>query len=150
MVRETFNLEKQIPSVHLDSLEKYLQISSRLVPDGEALVRPIIRHPDLRPSNILVSDDYEVTSLIDWQYATVLPPFLQSGNPDDLDNSGTVSSPETPRLPNDKSVLDEDSRPKQLEHLNHLYLAETSKNNPTHYEALTLPFVQLEDARSTI
>lgn len=95
MLRETFNLEKQVPSVHLDSLQKYLQISSELIPDREALTRPIIRHPDLRPSNIFVSDDYEITSLIDWQYATALPLFLQSGIPDDLESLSPASSSET-------------------------------------------------------
>lgn len=145
MLREIFDLEKQRPSVHLDSLRKYLQISSRLIPDGEELVRPVIRHPDLRPSNIFVSDDYEITSLIDWQSATILPLFLQSGIPDDLDNSGSTSCPETPRLASNISVLDDDSRREQIEYFNkqqlhHLYLVETSKHNPTHYEALTIPF----------
>lgn len=146
MLREIYNLEKQLPSVHLDSLQKYLKISSQLIPDREELTRPVIRHPDLRPSNIFVSDDYEITSLIDWQNATVLPLFLQSGIPDDLDNSGSASGClEIPQLPNDISALGEDSRPEQLElfdkqSLHHIYMTETSKINPTHYEALTLPF----------
>lgn len=146
MQRETFNLEKQLPSVHLDSLRKYLQISSKLIPDGEELTRPVIRHPDLRPSNIFVSDDYEITSLIDWQNALVLPLFLQSGIPD-LDNSVDLASNflETPKLPDDLSALDEDSRLEQLELFHkrllcHFYMTETSKNNPIHYEALTFPF----------
>lgn len=104
MQRETFNLEKQIPSVHLDSLRKYLQVSSSLIPEGSPeLIQAIIRHPDLRPSNIFVSDDYEITSLIDWQHATALPLFLHSGIPDELNNSfdPVSSSLETPQLPED-------------------------------------------------
>nr|POE53459.1 hypothetical protein CFP56_28681 [Quercus suber] len=148
MQRETFNMEKQLPSVHLDSLQKYLQVSSDLIPRGnKELIRPVIRHPDLRPSNIFVSDEYEITSLIDWQNATALPLFLHSGIPEDMDNSiDPVSSAlETPRLPDDLSALDEDSRLEQLElfqkrHLHHSYMAETSKSNPMHYEALSMPF----------
>jgi hypothetical protein len=59
MYREIFGLEKQLPSTHLDSLQKYLQTSSRLNPRGEEHNRPVIRHPDLRPRNIFVSDDFE-------------------------------------------------------------------------------------------
>lgn len=148
MQRETFNLEKQAPSVHLDSLKKYLKISSDLIPDRcEELTQPVIRHPDLRPSNIFVSDEYEITSLIDWQAAVVLPVFLHSGIPDDLDNSldPLSSSMETPRLPDNLSTLDEASRCEQLEafarrRLHHLYLMETARDNALHYEALTYPF----------
>ncbi|RMZ82994.1 hypothetical protein DV737_g1818, partial [Chaetothyriales sp. CBS 132003] len=148
MQREIFNLEKQQPSVHVDSLRKYLQISSSLIPEGSReLIRPILRHPDLRPSNIFVSDDYEITSLIDWQSTTALPLFLHTGIPDNLDNSvDPVSrSLETPRMPDGLSASDEDSRLEQLElfhkrHLHYLYITETSKRNRIHYEALTLPF----------
>ncbi|KAF2770391.1 hypothetical protein EJ03DRAFT_350470 [Teratosphaeria nubilosa] len=148
MRRETFNLEKQLPEVHLDSLQKYLQISSNLIPQGsKGLIRPVIRHPDLRPSNIFVSDEYEITSLIDWQNATALPLFLHSGIPDDLDNSldPVSTSLETPRLPDDLSALSEERRSELLaifekRHLRYFYMTETSKINPTHYETLTFPF----------
>jgi hypothetical protein len=147
MYREIFNLGKQLPSIHLDSLQKYLQTSGKLIPDKEELTRPVIRHPDLRPSNIFVSDDYEITSLIDWQHAVVLPLFLQSGIPD-LDDSLDLASDslEPPRLPDDLSILDEDSRLEQLElfhkrRLQQIYMTETSINNPMHYEALTFPFL---------
>ncbi|SMR44865.1 unnamed protein product [Zymoseptoria tritici ST99CH_3D1] len=145
MLRETFNLEKQQPSIHLDSLQKYLKISEALIPSGEALVRPVIRHPDLRPSNIFVSDDYEITSFIDWQNATILPLFLQSGPLDDFDSLGSASRLETSPRPDGLAASSEDSRLEQLElfskqQLHHLYMTETSKNNPTHYEALSIPF----------
>lgn len=145
MQREIYNLGKQIPSFHIDSLRKYLQISSMLIPDEEELIQPVVRHPDLRPSNIFVSDDYEITSLIDWQNAVILPLFLQIGIPD-LDNliDSASNCLKTPQLPDDPSVLDRDSRLGQLElfckRQLHPYMTETSKNNPIHYEALTLPF----------
>jgi hypothetical protein len=148
MRREAFNLEKQPPSVHLDSLQKFLQISKHLVPQGDSnLSRPTIRHPDLRPSNIFVSDDFEITSLIDWQHSTILPLFLQSGIPDDLDNSrDSVSRAlETPALPCDIAELNEDEEARQLQifakrQLHHLYMTETADKNPRHFDALSYPF----------
>jgi hypothetical protein len=145
MYREIFGLEKQFPSIHLDSLQKYLQTSSGLIPDGEELNRPVIRHPDLRPSNIFVSEDLEITSLIDWQHSVVLPLFLQSGIPD-LDGSIELApnSPESPSLPDNLTACNDDSRQEQLgkfhqRKLHHFYMTETSRHNPMHYEALTLP-----------
>ena len=118
MRRETFNLEKQLPSVHLDSLQKDSQISKHLVPRGDSnLSRPTIRHPDLRPSNIFVSDDFEITSLIDWRHSAILPLFLQSGIPNDLDNSrDSVSKAlETSALPREIAELNEDEESQQLQ-----------------------------------
>jgi hypothetical protein len=138
MYREIFGLKKQLPSTRLDSLQKYLQTSSRLIPRGEEHNWPVIRYPDLRPSNILVSDDFEITSLIDWQHAVVLPLFLQSGIPD-LDGfvELATSFPESPSLPDNSSALDEDNRQAQLElfhkrKLHHFYMTETSRHNLTH------------------
>jgi hypothetical protein len=146
MYGEIFNFEKHLPSIHPDSPWKYLQTSNRLIPDGEELIRPVIRNPDLRPSNILVSDDYEITSMIDWQHAVVLSLFLQCGVPG-LDESIDLASDslESPRLPDDLSVMDEDSRLEQLElshkrQLRPISTGETSKSNPKHCDALTLPF----------
>jgi hypothetical protein len=131
MCRDRFNFEKQLPSIHLHSLRKYLKTSGNVIPDGEALSRPVIRHPDLRLSNTFVSDDYGITSLIDWQHAVVLPLFLQFGIPD-LDDSIDLASDslEPPRLPDDSSALDEDSRLEQLglfykRQLQRIYTTET-------------------------
>lgn len=148
MRREVFNLEKQSPSTQLDSLKKYLRISQHLIPTGNCeLAHPIIRHPDLRPSNIFVSEDYKITSLIDWQTAQALPVFLHSSIPDDLDNSrdAVSKSLELPQLPEDCLDLSEDERLEQLElfhkrQLHYFYMTETAQNNPTHFEALTYPF----------
>ena len=148
MRREAFNLEKQLPSVHLDSLQKYSQISKHLVPQGDSdLSRPTIRHPDLRRSNIFVSDDFEITSLIDWQHSTILPLFLQSGIPNDLDNSRDSFSRAltTPALPCDIAELNEDEESQQLQiyakrQLHYFYMTETADKNPRHFDALSYPF----------
>lgn len=148
MRRETFNLERQLPSVHYDSLQKYLQISKHLLPRGDpALLRPTLRHPDLRPSNIFVSENFEITSLIDWQSSVVLPLYLQSGIPSDLDNSMDSESKELrlPSLPRDFNNLPEPDRERQLEllakrQLHHLYMTETAEKNPKHFDAMSYPY----------
>ena len=148
MRRETFNLERQLPSVHLDSLQKYLQISKHLLPQGDpALLRPTLRHPDLRPSNIFVSDNFEITSLIDWQSSVILPFYLQSGIPSDLDNSMDPISKELrlPSLPPDFDSLPEHDRLSQLEllakrQLHHFYMTWSAEKNPRHFDAMNYPF----------
>lgn len=148
MRRETFNLEKQLPSVHLDSLEKYSQIAKHLIPQGNPeLLRPILRHPDLRSSNIFVSDIFEITSLIDWQNSTIQPLFLHSSIPGDLDNSRdpvsrSLDPPSLPLLTDDMEVGE---RSQELDvfarrQLHHLYMTETAKKNPLHFGALSHPF----------
>lgn len=59
-------------------MDKYLQIAPHIMPrDCPALYRPVIRHPDLQPNNIFVSNKLEIKGLIDWQYSTILLLFLQ-------------------------------------------------------------------------
>lgn len=148
MRRETFNPEKQQPSVHQDSLQKYLQVSKHLVPKANSkLLRSIIRHPDLRPSNIFVSDEFEITSLIDWQNSTVLPVCLQSGIPTDLDNSrGSISrAMQAPTLPPVYTDLSEDDQREQLEvlgkrQLHYFYMTEAANKKSPHFDALIDPF----------
>lgn len=70
-----------LPSDHIRSLEKYLKIVPNLLPSDKSLLRPLLRHPDLQPNNIFVSDDLDIVGLIDWQHASVLPLFLTAGIP---------------------------------------------------------------------
>lgn len=72
---------------------------------------------------------------------------MHSGIPGDLDHARdpVTRSQEAPRLPDDISSLDEESKLEQLElsrkrQLHHSYMTVTSENDPTHCEALTLPF----------
>jgi hypothetical protein len=86
----------------MEYLKSYLQIAPDLVPKrDEHMIRPSIRHPDLQPNNVFVSQNLEITGLIDWQHCAILPLFLHAGIPGSLQNYGdTVSeSLETPQLP---------------------------------------------------
>lgn len=143
--RETYDYEKQSHIEHLESLDKYLRIAHHLLPCGnDALACPTIRHPDLQPSNIFVSDTLDITGLIDWQHCTVLPLFLQCGIPDSLQNYGdSVSESLTrPDLPPDFDNLSEEEQFEQVvllrrRQLHYYYVAMTAKLNPMHYDALT-------------
>jgi hypothetical protein len=95
----------------------YLRIAPDLVPKhDDDLTRPSIRHPDLQPNNVFVSQDLEITGLIDWQHYAVLPLFLQAGIPSSLQNYGDAVSEslEDPRLPADFDEQDEAEQLKQV------------------------------------
>ena len=52
---------KVFPSEYIHSLETYLQAVPYIVPtDDASLTRPILRHPDLEPNNVLISDDLNI------------------------------------------------------------------------------------------
>jgi hypothetical protein len=146
--REIYDYQKQSPSEHLDSLNKYLRIAPYLIPDDDdTLTRPTLRHPDLQPNNIFVSDELEITGLIDWQHCVVLPLFLQCGIPNSLQNYGdSVSeSLERPDIPHDFDELTEREQFEQVvllrrRQLHFFYVAMTARSNPTHYDALAHDF----------
>ena len=146
--REIYNYQKQSPSDHLDSLDKYLRIARHLIPhDNEALTRSTLRHPDLQPNNVFVSDKLEITSLIDWQHCAILPLFLQCGIPNSLQNYGdTISeSLEVPELPPSFDGLSEREQCEQAvllrrRQLHYYYIAMTARLNPVHYNALAHDF----------
>ncbi|RMY82141.1 hypothetical protein D0862_12113, partial [Hortaea werneckii] len=117
--RETFNFRKQMPSIHLDSIQKYLQMSKYLIPRAKGLTTPTLRHPDLRPGNIFVSNDFHITALIDWQHSVAQPLFLSCGG-----ESDTISRLELSR---------------QM-HCREAYVDMTERHNPSHFGALTYPF----------
>lgn len=79
--RETLGYKKQDPEKHAKSLAQYMRIAHHLVPTDSALNQPVLRHPDLQPNNIFVSEDFSITGLIDWQHSVVLPTFLAAGMP---------------------------------------------------------------------
>ncbi|GAB7353824.1 hypothetical protein MBLNU459_g4197t1 [Dothideomycetes sp. NU459] len=146
--RETFQCQKQSPSERIETLEKYLGIANYLIPkDKDSLTRPTIRHPDLQPNNIIVSKDFEILSLIDWQHCSILPLFLQCGIPDSLANFNdhVSQSLETPLLPSDIDRMDENGQAEQLalfhkRQLHYFYVTETEAGNDVHFDALTHGF----------
>ncbi|KAJ7606653.1 protein kinase subdomain-containing protein PKL/CAK/Fmp29 [Roridomyces roridus] len=151
--REAYNYQEQLPSDRAESLNRYLLIAPSIVPHDPALSSFRIRHPDLsHEGNILVSktsdsDEWKICSLIDWQYASILPISLSAGIPGCVDkNDGDPSfDPKTrPSLPVDFADLDDVLQDRELDrlrrHLRHyLYLKDTEELNPLHHAAMTDP-----------
>ncbi|OBT84114.1 hypothetical protein VE02_07755 [Pseudogymnoascus sp. 03VT05] len=53
------------PQVQIKYLADYLKVAPHLVSGGEELNAPTIRHPDLSPSNIFISEISKITGIID-------------------------------------------------------------------------------------
>ncbi|KAG9200433.1 Phosphotransferase enzyme [Epicoccum nigrum] len=149
--RELYNYQKVSPSEHVHSLDKYLQAVPYIIPNGESTItRPTLKHPDLQPNNVFVSDDLSIAGLIDWQHCALLPLFLQCGIPNSLQNYGDSTSESLipPELPQDFDEMNEHEQFKQVlllrrRQLHYFYVAATAKLNPIHYGALTRDFSTL-------
>ncbi|KAF8166007.1 hypothetical protein B0H34DRAFT_794319 [Crassisporium funariophilum] len=95
--RESYEHKPQLPSDHIKNLERYLLIAPLLITKNSAFHDFRIHHPDLQPSNIIVSrlpDSHQlnVVGLIDWQQASILPLVLLAGIPQPLQNSDEAVS----------------------------------------------------------
>jgi hypothetical protein len=93
---------------------------------------------------VFVSDNLEITGVIDWQHCSILPLFLQCGIPASFQNYGDVVSEslQIPELPPNFDELDERERFEQVlllrkRQLHHFYVTRTAKLNPVHHGALT-------------
>jgi len=134
------------PAQYLQILADYLTMAPSLkVSSTHPLSRPVLRHPDLTPNNILISDTDEIVGLIDWQFAVVLPLCLTAGIPNSFQNWGDPVSesmrPPEMKLPPDldQLPLEEQNRTravhrKRLVHF--FYAGNTMMQIPEHYEAL--------------
>ncbi|OJJ67770.1 hypothetical protein ASPBRDRAFT_199991 [Aspergillus brasiliensis CBS 101740] len=139
--RESTDYRLSDPSEHIDWLESYLKIAPYLLPSKEFL-RPVLRHPDLQPNNILVSDDLDIVGLIDWQHASVLPLFLAAGIPNFFQNYDDPESlhfrpPPSP----DSNDMDEEEKANALHefqrrHTHFFYMAFTQRFNEPHFRAM--------------
>lgn len=145
MHREAYNYEKQSHLEHINDLERYLRIAHHLIPKAnETLLRPTIKHPDIQPNNVFVSDTGEITGLIDWQHCAILPLFLQCGIPNSLQNYGNDVSESLayPELPGNFDDLSDKEQFEQVvllrkRQLHYFYIERTERLNPIHSEALT-------------
>jgi hypothetical protein len=93
-----------------------------------------------------VTPDLEISSVIDWQHASILPLFLHCGIPDSLQNYGDPVSDclQVPALRDNFDDLGEEEQCHEAElfrkrQIHYLYFAKTAALNKCHYEALTHP-----------
>jgi hypothetical protein len=134
------------PDVQMQVLHDYLNLVPRLAPEQAELANPTIRHPDLSPSNILISSSGEITGLIDWQHTSVLPLFLQAKILKHFQNWGDEDSEDfrAPRLPENIDDLEESEKISALEtyrkrQVHYFYVGYTERHNKTHFQAISKP-----------
>jgi len=147
--REAYEYEEQSPLDHIENLERYLLIASSLVSKNSAFHPFRIRHPDLQPSNVIVSkspdsNQLKIVGLLDWQHASILPLFLLAGIPGRLQNYDDPVSRDLipPSLPANMDELDQSEQSlemglyhRRLVHLH--YVKNTEKYNKLHHDALS-------------
>lgn len=152
--REAYKYQEQPPSDHIENLDHYLLIASSLIPRNPALDHFCIRHPDLQPSNVIVSrspdSNLHVVGLIDWQHTSILPLFLLTGIPQQLQNYDDIGSQSMtrPSLPEKSDALDETQQSGEMELyrrrlVHYHYVKNTAEYNELHYAALTDPMGML-------
>ena len=153
--REIHGFRKSSPDQHIRNLTDYLSLTPYLgFEPGRSLNRPVLRHPDFQPNNILVSESKEVTGLVDWQHSTILPLSLAARMPHYFQNYGDEESDKLlePQLdlPPDYNTLSESDqvsvRETQRRRLVHyLYATLTRQLNNEHFDAIfKTPVISLQ------
>jgi len=127
----------------MDNLDNYLKTAPYNVPESEELKVPVLRHPDLSPSNIFVSDSGEITGIIDWQHAVVLPIFLQAKMTKHFQNYVDEDSENFKplRLPPNFDSLDMSEKDREMEpfrrrQVHFFYIGFTDRLNKPHFRAM--------------
>ncbi|KAI1988476.1 hypothetical protein LOZ53_003929 [Ophidiomyces ophidiicola] len=152
LYREIYDFKKVSPRAHIDNLKSYLKIAKYLAPPQESyLNHHTLRHPDLQPNNILISDSFSITGLIDWQHCSILPLFLQAKLPKHFQNYGDQESEDLirPQLPKDMDQLDPDEKEAAQElyrrrHVHFHYISFSKELNPDHINACRHPEIVLK------
>ncbi|KAB8200109.1 kinase-like protein [Aspergillus parasiticus] len=146
LYREIYYFKQVSPDSHITDLSKYLEMVPFLAYGNDStLNRPIMRHPDLQPNNILVSDSNDIIGLIDWQHCSILPLGIAAGIPFHIQNYGDPESemlkqpqlalpPDYDSLPSSEQASLLETRRKRLIHF--LYAAYTKRLNKDHYDAI--------------
>ena len=143
LYREFYGRQKVDPQVQINLLLDYLKVAPHLVPKAEQLNVPTIRHPDLSPSNIFISDSGDITGIIDWQHATILPIFLQAKIPKHFQNYGDDDSEnfQPPKLAEDFATITDSDKEIEMElyrrrQVHYFYVGYTSRLNKAHFHAM--------------
>ena len=137
--------EKIQPTDHISLLSQYDLVAPYLVPKQQGLAFPTLRHPDLHAENIFLHpQSTRIIAIIDWQGASLLPFFLQSGVPALCDdNPVREQSLAMPKLPNNYEEMDPEEQQEALRNLRHdqvnlYYIATTRLECESHFRALRL------------
>src|SRR5450432_681208 len=137
----------ELPEEVIELLHQYLQLSPAMVhPLGmDDIHSPTLWHPDLHLDNAFADpESKQITRIIDWQSATVMPFFYQSGIPRMFKHPGTVATGwALSELPEDYDSLSQSEKAKfdsdrKSETCHKYYEVETKGRNPIHWAALLL------------
>ena len=142
--REFYNYQKVDPKAQIKNLKDYLSLISCLVPDGEMLNWPTLRHPDLSPNNIFVSKSGDIAGVIDWQHSVSLPLFLQAKMPRHFQNYGDEESEnfQPPKRPDNLETMTDDEKERETEiyrrrQVHFFYMGFSSRNNSLLFDAMS-------------
>jgi Phosphotransferase enzyme family len=137
-----YDHKKVHPDTQIELLQQYLKIAPYLVPEDEEGNKPTLRHPDLSPGNIFMSDG-EISGIIDWQHSVVQPIFLQAGIPNHFQFYGDEASEsmQVPQLPDNFDSLPAEEQEIQTSlyrkrQLHTFYLGNTKFLNQLHFNAI--------------
>ncbi|KAH8732353.1 phosphotransferase family protein [Phaeosphaeriaceae sp. PMI808] len=143
LYKEFYGHRKVDPQVQINTLLDYLKIAPHIVPERKDLNQPTIRHPDLSPNNVFVSETGDITGIIDWQQSAILPIFLQAKIPKHFQNYGDEDSENLlpPKLPENFDSLTESEKDREAElyrrrQLHYFYVGFTNRNNEPHFHAM--------------
>lgn len=147
----------ELPEETLDLLGKYLQLAPAMVPPAELTHSPTLWHPDLHLDNVFVDPETkQITRIIDWQSAAVMPLFYQRGVPVMFKHPGPISDDWVlPKHPEGYDGLEESEKARididqRSQTCHKYYLAETSSTNATHWAALQLKDVDVRTEPSRL
>jgi len=146
----SFSEQNIEPKDHISLLSQYGLVAPYLVPKQEDLASPTLRHPDLHQSNIFLRpQSTDILGIIDWQGASILPFFLQSGFPVLCDHDpGRPQTLEKPKLDDNFEEMNPGEQEEALMSLKHkqanlYYTAATGLKCERHMRALRLPYLNM-------
>lgn len=132
--------EIQKPELHLELLDRYDSIAPYLVPPDPKLFRPTLLPNDRRASTIYISQEaldegrIEITSVWDWQFASMHPCFQAVRVPHIFRHDETP--PDAPQLKSRDAAAEETAARRHA-----LYLETTRVHNPVLHNALAWPLL---------
>ncbi|RAL10365.1 uncharacterized protein BO97DRAFT_471833 [Aspergillus homomorphus CBS 101889] len=139
------NQNKELPQDGIALLEKYMDVSSYLVPapNDKSCSLNVPWHPDLHLDNIIIDPETcQITRVVDWQSACVAPLFYQSAVPRLCRHPRPVREgwviPERPDnyedlSPDEQKRIDDD---RESEMIHKFYEAQLFKRAPRHWDVL--------------
>jgi hypothetical protein len=151
--------EPELPEEVLYLLDRYLQLSPAMVPPlgTDDTHSPTLWHPDLHLDNVFVDpESKQITRIIDWQSAAIMPFFYQCGISRMFKHPGPVADGwALSELPEDYDSLSQSEKAKidsdrNSEACHKYYEAETKSKNPRHWAALRLENVDVRTEPSRL